>query len=162
MQQRLKYSLLVLYGTFKVSDPSSRRQRMDPCHYSINLSFPHLFSGSPSTSTWNPQLVLPVHWSSRQPSMTGFLGLCLPPWSEPQFPHLGSGFSYDPVNCWAPLALFFSLGVRRYLQRTSAPLCSTIPPMGLPGASAASVFRAGQWVHGPQRLLISGLFLPAG
>lgn len=148
----------------KFADPSSRRYRMDPCpHYSTNLSFPHLFSGSPSISTWDPQLLLPVHWSSRQPFMTGFLGLCLPPWSEPQFPHLGNGFSDDPVNfCWVPSGPVFSLGVWRYLQRTPAHLCSTVPPTGLPGAPAASVFRAGQWVHGPQRLLISGLSRPAG
>lgn len=148
----------------KFADPSSRRHRIDPCHhYSTNLSFPHLFSGSPSTSTWDPQLLLPVHWSSRQPFMTGFLGLCLPPWSEPQFPHLGNGFSGDPVNFyWVPSGPVFSLEVWRYLQRTPAHLCSTVPPMGLPGAPAASVFRAGQWVHGPQLLLISGLSHPAG
>lgn len=56
--------------------------------------FSHLFSGS-HPSTWSLSLSC-LLLEFRQPSMTGFLVLCLPtPWSEPQFPHLGSGFSYD-------------------------------------------------------------------
>lgn len=51
------------------------------------LHFSHLCGGSPSASTWNPQLVLSLHWGSRWSSMLGLV----PP-SSSLFPHLGNGF----------------------------------------------------------------------
>lgn len=53
-------------------------------------------------------------------------------------------------------------GIEIDLQQPPAHLCLALLLAGLPGAPAASFLRAGQWLHGPQRLLTSGLYRPAG
>lgn len=81
---------------------------MGPCYpHSTILSFPHLDNGSPSDSTWDPHLVLPVYWGSGQ-SINGCLGPCLPCGPSLLFPHLDNGLSSDPVNFGgAPSGLIF-------------------------------------------------------